>query len=81
MILTDAGENTWDKRWFVLKRQVGISCLTSLTEDILVRPYLHVYTHSDEQEETGVIGLHGVNIEYNPDMENLLGVSPSRIFF
>ncbi|KAL5530751.1 hypothetical protein ACEPAF_7009 [Sanghuangporus sanghuang] len=56
MILTDATENKWERRWFVLKR-----------------PYLHVYAHSDENEETAVIGLSGVNIEYNPEMEALLG--------
>lgn len=39
------------------------------------RPYLHVYSHSDEKEETAVIGLNGVNIEFNPEMEALLGVS------
>lgn len=38
------------------------------------RPYLNVYAHSDENEETAVIGLTGVNIEYNPAMESLLGV-------
>ncbi|EJD00829.1 kinesin-like protein [Fomitiporia mediterranea MF3/22] len=56
MILTDANENKWERRWFVLKR-----------------PYLIVYAHSDENEETAVIGLTGVNIEYNPEMEALLG--------
>ncbi|THH02632.1 hypothetical protein EW145_g6722 [Phellinidium pouzarii] len=55
-ILTDATENTWERRWFVLKR-----------------PYLIVYAHSDENEETAVIGLNGVNVEYNPEMETLLG--------
>lgn len=38
------------------------------------RPYLHVYLHSNEVEETGVISLNGVNIESNPEMEALLGV-------
>ncbi|TDL29083.1 kinesin-domain-containing protein [Rickenella mellea] len=54
--------------------------LTNATENtwerqwfVLKRPYLHVYTHSDEKEETAVIGLDGVNIEYNPEMEELLG--------
>ena len=41
------------------------------------RPYLHVYAHSDEKEETAVIGLNGVNIEFNPEMEALLGVRRS----
>ena len=39
------------------------------------RPYLHMYAHSNEVEEIGVISLNGVNIESNPDMEALLGVS------
>lgn len=38
------------------------------------RPYLHIYAHSDEVEEVGVINLNGVNIESNPEMEALLGV-------
>jgi hypothetical protein len=39
------------------------------------RPYLYVYKHSSEIEEVTVIGLDGVNIESNPEMESLLGVS------
>src|SRR6266566_6719952 len=39
------------------------------------RPYLHVYKHSNEIEEVTVIGLDGVNVESNPEMESLLGVS------
>ena len=39
------------------------------------RPYLNVYAHSDENEEVAVIGLTGVNVECNPEMEALLGVS------
>ncbi|TFK43113.1 kinesin-like protein [Crucibulum laeve] len=56
LILTDAGQNTWEKRWFVLKR-----------------PYLHIYAHSNELEETGVISLTGVNVESDPHKESLLG--------
>ncbi|CCM05667.1 uncharacterized protein FIBRA_07897 [Fibroporia radiculosa] len=56
MIMIDANENVWEKRWFVLRR-----------------PYLHVYAHSNEVEETSVINLNGVNIERNPEMEALLG--------
>jgi hypothetical protein len=33
-----------------------------------------MYAHSDEQDEVGVIGLNGVNVEFNPGMEALLGV-------
>jgi len=39
------------------------------------RPYLHMYAHSNELEEKGVINLNAVNVESNPDMEMLLGVS------
>lgn len=44
------------------------------------RPYLHVYKHSNETEEVTVIGLDGVNIESNPEMESLLGVSHDNAF-
>ena len=38
------------------------------------RPYLHVFEHSDEVEETGIISLSGVNVENDPHKESLLGV-------
>ncbi len=38
------------------------------------RPYLHLYTGSDELDEVMVIGLTGVKVESNPEMETLLGV-------
>ena len=44
-----------------------------------LRPYLHMYARSNELEERGVINLNAVNVESNPDMEMLLGVS--RRFF
>ncbi|RPD62104.1 kinesin-domain-containing protein [Lentinus tigrinus ALCF2SS1-7] len=56
MLMTDANENTWERRWFVLRR-----------------PYLHMYAHSNEIEEIGVISLAGVNVESHPEMEALLG--------
>lgn len=56
LILTDASQNIWEKRWFVLRR-----------------PYLHIYTHSNELEEVGVIGLHGANLECDAQKELLLG--------
>ncbi|KAI0643632.1 kinesin-domain-containing protein [Trametes meyenii] len=56
MVMTDANENVWERRWFVLRR-----------------PYVHMYAHSNEVEEIGVISLNGVNIESNPEMEALLG--------
>ena len=34
-----------------------------------------MYKHSNEIEEVGVVNLNGVNIECNPEMEALLGVS------
>ena len=34
-----------------------------------------MYKHSNEVEEVGVVNLNGVNIESNPEMEALLGVS------
>ncbi|KAI0052618.1 kinesin-like protein [Auriscalpium vulgare] len=56
MILIDANNDIWERRFFVLRR-----------------PYLHVYKHSNELEEIGIISLDGVNIESNPEMEGLLG--------
>lgn len=44
------------------------------------RPYLHVYKHSNEIEEVTVIGLDGVNVESNPEMESLLGVGAACPF-
>lgn len=44
------------------------------------RPYLYVYKHSNEIEEVTVIGLDGVNVESNPEMESLLGVSTAHPF-
>ncbi|RXW24238.1 hypothetical protein EST38_g1621 [Candolleomyces aberdarensis] len=55
-VLIDAGQNIWERRWFVLKR-----------------PYLHMYAHSNELEEIGVISLSGVNVESDPQKEMLLG--------
>ncbi|KAH8797988.1 kinesin-like protein [Flagelloscypha sp. PMI_526] len=56
LIMTDAVQGTWEKRWFVLRR-----------------PYLHMYTHSNELEELGVVSLTGVNVESDPQKELLLG--------
>ncbi|KAF5372014.1 hypothetical protein D9615_008057 [Tricholomella constricta] len=56
MILTDASQDTWERRWFVLSR-----------------PYLHIYAHSNELEETGIVSLSGVNVESDPHKEFLLG--------
>jgi hypothetical protein len=40
------------------------------------RPYLHIYAHSNELEEVGVVSLTGVNVENDPHKELLLGVRP-----
>ncbi|KAJ7590600.1 kinesin-like protein [Mycena floridula] len=56
MILTDASQDVWEKRWFVLNR-----------------PYLHIYAHSNELEEVGIVSLAGVNVESDPHKESLLG--------
>lgn len=36
-----------------------------------------MYAHSNELDETGIISLSGVKVEYNPDMEALFGVCTS----
>lgn len=74
MIMTDANANVWERRWFVLRRYVGGFRAESCTYDFSRRPYLHIYAHSNEVVETGVVNLNGVNIESNPEMEALLGV-------
>ncbi|KAG6830964.1 hypothetical protein H0H92_013676 [Tricholoma furcatifolium] len=56
MILTDASQDIWERRWFVLRR-----------------PYLHIYAHSNELEEIGIVSLTGVNVESDPHKEFLLG--------
>ncbi|KDQ12681.1 hypothetical protein BOTBODRAFT_407289 [Botryobasidium botryosum FD-172 SS1] len=55
MFLSDARDNVWIRRWFVLRR-----------------PHLHMYAHSNELEETGVISLAGVKVEQSEEMEVLL---------
>ncbi len=42
------------------------------------RPYLHLYAHSNELEEVGVVSLTGVKVEYNPDMEAIFAVCYSE---
>lgn len=64
LILTDASQNTWERRWFVLRR-----------------PYLHMYAHSNEVEEIGVISLSGVNVESDPLKASLLGKPHSFTLF
>nr|GAT46132.1 kinesin-like protein [Mycena chlorophos] len=56
LILTNASQNVWERRWFVLRR-----------------PYLYIYSHSNELEEIGVVSLDGVNVESDPQKEALLG--------
>lgn len=81
MILTDASQNTWEKRWFVLRRwfysilfRGGYGLIRNS-----FRPYLHMYLHSNELEELGVISLDGVNVESDPQKEILLGVRGSLL--
>ena len=78
MVMTDANENIWERRWFVLRRCVrSLHCINVLLAHVgwcLRRPYLHMFAHSNEVEEIGVISLTGVNVESNPEMEALLGV-------
>ena len=40
----------------------------------VVRPYLHLYAHSNEIEEVGIITLSGVNVESDPNKTALIGV-------
>ncbi|KAL0949081.1 hypothetical protein HGRIS_009175 [Hohenbuehelia grisea] len=56
MMLIDAKEDVWERRWFVLRR-----------------PYLHMYAHSNEHDELGIVNLNGVNVESDPQKELLLG--------
>jgi len=51
----------------------NLLCRTLLTD--CFRPYLHIYTHSNELEEDGLISLHGANLECDTQKEELLGVS------
>ena len=79
MLLIDANCNLWDKRWFVLRRYVLLICNEPASIYGLCRPYLHVYTHSNEVEDVGIIGLEGVKIEADAAMDNLFGVYTSDI--
>ncbi|KII95978.1 hypothetical protein PLICRDRAFT_87278 [Plicaturopsis crispa FD-325 SS-3] len=63
-VMTDASQNIWEKRWFVLRR-----------------PYLHMYSHSNEVEEIGVVSLNGVNVESDPLKSSLLGKPHSFTLF
>ena len=75
-ILSDASQNTWEKRWFVLKRSASFEIFRRTVANYrdFIRPYLHMYLHSNEIEEIGVISLDGVNVECDPQKEMLLGV-------
>ena len=58
---------------------IGAYMSANLSE--LPRPYLHIYTHSNELEEVGVISLDGVNVDSDPQKELLLGVRSYCLFF
>jgi len=73
MILLDATENLWEKRWFVLRRFVLVHTFT-LDAHNRGRPYLHMYKSSSELDEVGVINLAGAKIESDPTMDDLFGV-------
>lgn len=82
MILVDANQDIWERRWFVLQRYCRVTLSSHISVvHVLPRPYLHVYKQSNEVEEMAVISLDGVNVESNPDMEFLLGVSTDRFLF
>ena len=70
LILTDARDNIWEKRWFVLRRFVSLGQPRGIS--LTLRPYLHIYANSNEVEELGVISLTGVNIENDPQKASLL---------
>jgi kinesin family member 1 len=72
MILVDANNDVWEKRWFVLKRYV-VQTAPWIYSDSTHRPYLHMYAHSNELEEVGIVSLTGVNVESDPHKESLLG--------
>jgi kinesin family member 1 len=74
MILIDASQNIWERRWFVLRRYCSCQWIRQYA-DGCSRPYLHVYAHSNELEETAIISLTGVSVENDPQKELLLGVS------
>ncbi|KAI5894442.1 kinesin-domain-containing protein [Schizophyllum commune H4-8] len=48
---------------------------------VLRRPYLHIYTSSNELEEVGIVSLSGVNVEADPAKEALLGKPYSFTLF
>lgn len=53
--LTDAQNDSWSRRFFVLKR-----------------PWLYIYTSSDELDEVGVVNLSSVKLERSKEIEDLL---------
>ncbi|TIB63532.1 hypothetical protein E3P77_03495 [Wallemia ichthyophaga] len=53
--LTDAHNDSWSRRFFVLKR-----------------PWLYIYTSSNELDEVGVVNLSSVKLERSKEVEELL---------
>jgi len=76
LILTDAGLNIWQRRWFVLRRFVRVFHLSCAHINHPRRPQLYIYAHSNEVDEVGVISLSGsgVKVEHNSDMDSLFDV-------
>jgi kinesin family protein 1 len=79
MILTDANKNTWERRWFSLRRSVTAAQnpSTLLNDQTINRPHLYIYSHSNELDEIGVINLNDrrVTVEHAPEMDILFDVS------
>jgi len=79
MILTDANKNTWERRWFSLRRSVNTALdpSTLLNDQTINRPHLYIYSHSNELDELGVINLNdrSVKVEHTAEMDTLFDVS------
>ena len=70
MLMTDANENTWERRWFVLRRCVpaGIASWRFLLKQAFFpRPYLHMYAHSNEVDLKNVFEALLNDSEFLPD--------------
>ena len=79
-MLTDASENVWQRRWLVLRRYVVLLLKVCFDLNLtygFIRPHIHVYAHSNELDEVGVISISGssVKVEHSADMDALFDVS------
>ncbi|KAG9317068.1 hypothetical protein JVU11DRAFT_1255 [Chiua virens] len=57
---------------------VGLSSEALNLVHVNSRPYLHMYTSSNELEEVGIVSLNGMNIECDSNKEVLFGVRNFR---